>query len=129
MKNLQTAQEKLTFTKEVVAQRKGPIAQGDILLLPCVLPSDAIKVEPIDGRYTLQRGDTTTHEHMIPQEYADMYEDRLGWKYLVIKENAPLIHTSNPTLPDHWTIRQFPDTYRVHHQYQVISGLIRQITD
>jgi hypothetical protein len=96
--------------------------QGDVLLLRIGAMPDGERLEPVDGRLILARGEVTGHHHSVAARDAALVEAAEG-VYLQIMAPTPLEHQ------EHTAIWLPPGTYRVARQREYTPGAILQVCD
>ena len=110
--------------------------QGDLIIEQVdVVPSDAVSVVPVAGRYVLAEGEATGHAHTIEASDVELYE-RNGVMYLRVlgadetvreaarKSVAELLHQ------EHAAHTLAPGTYRIRRQIvEDAAHAPRQVAD
>ena len=95
--------------------------QGDVLLVPCGLPSDAKKAK-VDGRIVLATGEATGHAHTVAEADAELYE--LGEERFLSTEKAVAVEHQ-----EHATVEVPAGTYKVIRQREYSPQEIRNVRD
>src|SRR6185437_1636849 len=94
--------------------------QGDVLLIPAVMPTGTAPVKEATGRIILAYGEATGHHHSLKASVGNLFE-REGKRYLRMDIDAPLEHQ------EHAPILIPRGTYHVVIQREYSPEAIRDV--
>jgi hypothetical protein len=96
--------------------------QGDVLLIPCDEPSNAMALKPDGDRVILAHGETTGHAHAFDASKAMMYAVA-GALYVKVLERALLRHEEHPP------IEYAPGWYEIPGQREYVGERTQNVAD
>lgn len=102
------------------------IQQGDVLMYSVSsIPQGAKRIEPIDGKFVIAKGEVTGHQHVIEAKPGmELYEND-GILYLKSSVAEPITHEEHKPAPVEMGITAFEGVREKDH----FSELIRRVED
>jgi hypothetical protein len=111
--------------------RGRPVAQGDILIIPCkTIPANAVAAKAEGGHFIIAHSETG-HHHVIEKARAEVYEaadDQFIAYIRTLGDGADIIHKRGHDT--HETIKLEPNqTYEVRRQREYVAKGFRKAAD